>query len=153
MKASSICKAFALMSCPSAPTLIRDQIYSVLFIRPAWEPMVRNLFSFPPTTVVFQWFGIPKIRSPHQTRISPFKMCEFRATAVRYRKKNTTLKCRPRLKKYQTKIHLQTTVILTVASQHGLSSPAFVSLFFTVTPESYNTFLHFSQAMCNTCST
>ena len=51
-------------------------------------------------------------------------MYEFRATAVRYRKKNTTLKYSPRLKRYRTR--LQTTVILTVASQHGLSLPVFV---------------------------
>ena len=52
-------------------------------------------------------------------------MYEFRAMAVRYRKRNATLKCRRRSKKYQTK--MQTTVILTVASQHGLSLLAFVS--------------------------
>ena len=149
LEASSICKAFALMSCPSAPTLKPDQIYSVPFIRPAWGSTSRehsSLLSLP--SLFFQWFGIPTTRST-QPRISPSKMYEFRTTAVRYRKKNTTLK-RPRLKKYQTKI--QTTVILTVASQHGLSLPVFVSCFLL--------WLHnliipppFSQAMCSTCST
>ena len=82
--------------------------------------------SFLPSTFVFQWFGVPTTHST-QTRISPLQMCGFRAMAVWYRKKNTTLRYRPRLKKYQTKI--QMTAILTVASQHGLSLLVFVSCF------------------------
>ena len=97
----AICKDIALMSsgCPSAPTLKRDQLYILFFIRPHEGPRQGAFFpTFPPTTLVFQWFGVPTTRST-QTRISPSKMYESRTTAVRYRKRNTTLKCRPRLKK------------------------------------------------------
>ena len=117
------------MSCSSAPTLKRNQkIYSVFFIyKASMRPHGTDIsffLSLPPL-VAFQWFGLPKILST-QTRTSLSKMYEFLATAVRYRKRNTTLKCRSRLKKYQTKI--LTTIILTVASQHGLSLPVSVSL-------------------------
>ena len=50
MKASSICKDFALESCSSAPTLKRDQTYSVFFIiRAAWGPTVQKFLSFFPS--------------------------------------------------------------------------------------------------------